>query len=641
MSNKTLPILQTRAEFNAGSWNSETRTIDLTWTTGARGLRSGWDGPYYEELAVSPEAVRLERLNAGASLLNSHKGRDLKDIIGVVERAWIQDGLGHATVRLSGRAEMAGIVQDIVDGIIRNVSVGYRVHRYEQVERVDDVPVYRATDWEPMEISMVPIGFDVGAQVRESEHAFEVEVVEAEAEQEAREGDVNPLEETPMDEVIQPGVERTAPAVDPVVTERKRASEILNVVRTAKLGDEFAQKLIDDGVTVDAAREAVIGEWAKKDAARSTVNVQVTRDEVESVREGVVEAVLHRAMPSQFKATDKAGEMRGMSLIDLARESVERAGGRTRGLSKMEIASAALNLDRTRAGMHSTSDFPVLLAQVVNRVLRRAYEAAPQTWRPLTREASAPDFRDMHRLQLSGAVSLEKVGEGAEFKYATLPDGSQIKYALATFGKILAVTRQVLVNDDLNYFGRIPEIFGRAAADLESDTVWGLINDNVVLEDGKALFHADHGNLGTAAAISVGSLSEARKLMRLQKDLDGKLINIQGRYLVVPAALETVAEQMIAARTVVPTKNVDANPFTGAFQVIVEPRLDAKSALSWYLFADPAAVDTIEVAYLEGQRGLYIESREGFEVDGLEIKARLDFGAKVIDHRGMFKNPGA
>jgi len=105
------------------------------------------------------------------------------------------------------------------------------------------------------------------------------------------------------------------------------------------------------------------------------------------------------------------------------------------------------------------------------------------------------------------------------------------------------------------------------------------------------------------------------------------------------AALETVAEQFLA--TLSPTVSTDVNPFSGKLELVVDPRLDASSATAWYLAARPELIDTIEYAYLEGYNGPTIEVREGFEVDGTEFKARLDFGCGVLDHRGLFKNAGA
>jgi hypothetical protein len=97
----------------------------------------------------------------------------------------------------------------------------------------------------------------------------------------------------------------------------------------------------------------------------------------------------------------------------------------------------------------------------------------------------------------------------------------------------------------------------------------------------------------------------------------------------------------VTQTNIVFTKASDYNPFANTLQVVAEPRLDAASLISWYLAADPAQIDTIEYAYLEGQEGVYLESRVGFDVDGVELKARLDFAAKAIDWRGFWRNPGA
>ncbi len=118
------------------------------------------------------------------------------------------------------------------------------------------------------------------------------------------------------------------------------------------------------------------------------------------------------------------------------------------------------------------------------------------------------------------------------------------------------------------------------------------------------------------------------------------MLNIRPAFLIVPAALELKAEQMVARTLSRPTAPSGAAVDPDA-QPISEPRLDAASATSWYLAASPNQIDTIEYAYLEGQQGAYIETRNGFDVDGVEIKCRLDFGAKAIDWRGLYKNPGA
>jgi hypothetical protein len=154
------------------------------------------------------------------------------------------------------------------------------------------------------------------------------------------------------------------------------------------------------------------------------------------------------------------------------------------------------------------------------------------------------------------------------------------------------------------------------------------------------LFSSAHGNLtGTGTAISITSLGVARALFRAQKNIGAlEYLNLTPRFLVVPPEQEALALQYTAQYT--PATAANVNVFA-SLDVIVEPRLSANSTTAWYLIADPAQIDVIEFGYLEGQQGLYTETRNGFEVDGIEIKARDDFGAQVIDWRGLYKNAGA
>jgi phage major head subunit gpT-like protein len=292
--------------------------------------------------------------------------------------------------------------------------------------------------------------------------------------------------------------------------------------------------------------------------------------------------------------------------------------------------------------MHGTSDFTVALASTVSRSLRRGYESAPRTFTRWARMGTLADFRPATRVAVAGNLSLEKVNEFGEFKRGRITDaGEQIQ--LATFGKVVGVSRQAVINDDLDFLSRLPAMFGRAAADFESDTVYGILTANANMADGVALFHANHGNLaGTGGAISETTLSAARLALRQQKDPSGnnQPLNLVGRYIIVPAARETAAQKMFAA-VVTATKTDDTNVFQNAYEIVTEPRLDANSATAWYLAADSSQIDTIEYAYLEGEQGLYTEQRNGFDVDGLEVKARLDFAAKATDWRGLYRNPGA
>ncbi|MDX2095606.1 MAG: peptidase U37, partial [Alphaproteobacteria bacterium] len=642
MERVSLPLQTRLAQLDEAQAGAEDRTFNMIFTTGAivRKYDFMTGEMYDEELVVSPETVRLGRLNSGAApVLDTHSDYALENIKGVVlaGTARIEGGLGYASFKVDGGAENESVIRKIQNGIIRNVSVGYRVHKREVIRNEGAVPLYRAIDWEPYEVSLVPIGADAGAGIRSNPHIFPCEDVtistptketrtmknNATNPQEPQTAPAtNPAENPPADNPATPPVEPPAnPAPEPegepdpahpehqraegMRLERGRITEIQKITRAAMLPDTFAQKLVTDGVTIPNARKAVLDEMARRSGEGGEIrtHVSITRDELDSARAMVENALLHRHNPKAYQLDNGAREFRGMSLMEIGRDLLERRGVRTRGMSKSEMAGIMLGLD-TRGGLHSTSDFPFILANVANKTLRSAYEAAPQTFKPFSRQTTNPDFKNIARTQLGDAPSLDKVNESGEFKRGTVGEARE-QYALATYGKVVAITRQTIINDDLAAFTRLPEMFGRAAADLESDTVWGILTANAAMGDGTALFHATHGNLaGAGAAIAVAPLGDGRAGMRKQKGLNGRFINVMAKYLLVPAAIETVAEQFVTQTNIIYTKSSDYNPFANKLQVIAEPRLDAASLISWYLAADPAQIDTIEYAYLEGQEGV-------------------------------------
>ncbi|MDH0640624.1 Mu-like prophage major head subunit gpT family protein [Pseudomonas sp. GD03860] len=660
-------MLSLRAAVRAGSVDVDARTVELTWTTGAKGRRWSWDvGSYMEELEVSEDAVRLDRLNNGAPFLNAHNSYDLDDVIGVVEKAWIEGSEGRALVRFSKRDDVEKIFNDVQDGILRNISVGYAVHRYEVTESADDkIPTYRAVDWEPMELSLVPIGFDDGGKFRSAKSADEYqgqrfntifEVREAAEPSEKPAAVPTTQEEDAMTEEEKRAAEEAKRAGDEAIrrqgeeAERKRSLTIQTMARKVGLNDDaFVDDLIERGVSVADASLALIDKVAERQAkeqpnTRSSQPTIVTGGQDVAVlnakRSAMQNALLHRC-DSKIELVEAGREFRGMRLVDMAREFVEMAGGNARGMTPQELARAALGCDRQAvraAGMHTTSDFPLLLGSTVNRTLRDAYTNAPQTWRPLGRQTTVPDFRAVTRAALGDIAALEQVKEHGEYKYGTLSeDGAPIK--VAKFGKIIAITWETIVNDDLGALTRIPAALGNAAATTESNVVWALLLGNPNFTDGTPFFHADHGNLaGSGGAINTTTLAAARAAMRKQKSKAGEFLNLAPEFLVVGPDKELEAYQFTSSNYV-PAKNADINDVRNAsLTVIVDARITGNQ---WYLYAAPGAIDTFEYAYLEGEQGVFTETREGFEVDGMEIKARLVFGAANIDFRGAYKNPGA
>jgi len=398
---------------------------------------------------------------------------------------------------------------------------------------------------------------------------------------------------------------------------------------------------------------AAMASLAAEDEAPTNghVRAEVGTEHAEKRAHVIEAALMHRVDPVANPLPDGGDEFRGMSLTDLARDALEASGVNTRGMSKYEVASEALAY--RGGGMHTTSDFTVILGNTVNRTLRAAYEAAPQTFRPFTRETTVSDFKAVTRAQLGEAPQLEKVNEHGEFKRGTIGEGSE-SYKIATFGRVVGITRQAIINDDLDAFSRITQGFGVQAAQLESDLVWWQILANPNMGDNVALFHATHKNLGSAAAFGKEPISKMRAAMAKQVGIDGKTtLNIRPACLMVPVELEdTAAELLHSTRYPDAATNAVADSLK-ALLIVSEPRIDngisnasigadvAGSTTAYYLAASPGSIDTIELAYLEGNRGVYIESKTGFNTDGVEFKVRLDAGAKVIDWRAFQKNAGA
>lgn len=682
--------LQIRAQFDPDSLNDEQRTVDVVFATSRSVKMRDWEiGRFNEILSFDAGHIRLDRLNAGAPVLDNHNRYEgAKGVVGVVDRAWVEGGQGRATLRFSKREDADKIYQDVKDGILRGISVGYNVFKYQDLTKPgEEERTLKAVDWEPYEISIAPIPADYDASVRsEGENMNDVSIyltnkssIMTIEQMRAEIARLNGLQTRSADEddnlrsletrlaeaerAAQPKP-ATAPAHQPapapagvtsedvsraaqaaVAAERQRTADILAAVRKAGLGEDFARTLIENGSSVDQARAAIIDKWAEgQPNTRSQHNASVGTEQAEKVADAMGAAVELRANPSAERTMPKetvaaAREFRGMSLLRMAQFALEQNGVNTRGMSDVQIAKEAMGVGQRSGIGHSIADFPVILGTTVNRVLRQAYEYAPRTFKSFTKQVNAKDFRPMYRTQLSGLVkSFDQIAEGGEYKYNTVGETSE-NYKIAKYGSLIAITWEAIKNDDLDAFSRIPAAIAQKAAQKQSDIVWGIITGNPNMADGTALFHADHANLAASGAdISIASLSAGRTAIRTQKGPEGDYLNLAPSYLIVGPAKEQVANQFTSANYVA-TKNVDINPeYNRTLEVIVEPRLTGNQ---WYLSATPGMIDTIEYAFLEGEGELYTEQRLGFEVDGLEIKARMCFGAKAIDWRGMYKNPGA
>lgn len=334
-----------------------------------------------------------------------------------------------------------------------------------------------------------------------------------------------------------------------------------------------------------------------------------------------------------------ARDFMGDSLVDHARGLMEAQGINTRGMSREEIVGFR---SRSYGGMHTTSDFPLLLEAAGERVLQAAYRAAQSPLKAtLSRSATVGDFRSKSTIKVSNGGLLEKVNEHGEIANVSRAEAAE-SYKIDSYARIFSLSFQALINDDLGGLSDWSTWAGQMTAATENKILLDLLTENagtgpLMTEDNKRLFHIDHGNLAAAGtALDQPAVEAGILALRKQKALGGQRIGIAPKYLLTGPELETVAQKLVA--TIYPATTAAAVP--GSVQAlvpIVEPNLDGKS---WFLFADPATTPVLEHATLAGHDGVELKTEEGFRVLGIQYRAVLHFGAGVVDFRGAYRNPG-
>jgi hypothetical protein len=635
-----------RGEFIPKSVNADARTIEVTWSTGSRELRDG----YYEELSLEPSSVRMGRLNGGhAPFLKSHDP-SLDSILGVVIAANIVNGSGIATVRFPS----VGIdwysdstFEKIKDGIISNISVGYRVYKFERIEGAGtDIPVYRAIDWEPYEISLVSIGVDSTAVVRsEGNKSNKCIFLEREKIDMTTETENKPVE--------------IAERELGVKAERERIVEIRKLVTKHKLGEEIALDMIERGISKEQAYEVVLEKLAERSEKSAICSqhsgVEVLDTEKEKFARGAVAGILarsmnsdlvkkaenHRVVGEKLKGTDlNAGEFRRMTLLDLAREYVERSGVSTRRLDRFQIVERAL-------GQNSTSDFAILLGTAIHKILLAGYGTTPDTWSRFCGIKSVTDFRDHYFYRNGSFGTLDTVNESGEVHQKQIPDGERVAVSVTSKGNIIGLSRQAIVNDDMSAFSDLASRLGRAAALSIESAVYSLLGQNAGLgptqSDSNPFFYsATRANVGSGAAISVASIDADRIILASQTDPSGnEYLSLAPSVLLVPSSLGGTARVINGSEYDPDTVNKLQRPnmVNGLFADIVDtPRLTGTRR---YMFADPMIAPAIVVAFLEGQQSPILETQNGWRTDGIEWRVLFDFGVKEFDYRAAVTNAGA
>ncbi|OXS99102.1 hypothetical protein B7H23_12925 [Notoacmeibacter marinus] len=610
------------------SFDPDKRTVEVCWAAAEKVKRHDYraGGAYLEELVVSADAVESGRLDTGAvSLVDTHSTYSMADRAGVVVAGSVRyaNGKAYATVKLSRHGLGQRLADDLADDMPFPVSVGYRILAYEEVDAVDDgqLPTRRITRWEPLELTACPVQADPQAHSRSFND---------------KEGQMADQQ----DAAARSAVENSPPR--PTVARQNRTAEIIATCRQFNIQDEtFIAQHITAQSSDSALRNAILDSVVDRQEASPTFPIVETREMQTDLsdRGGVFQA-RQEAIACRMtgeRPSDVARQFMETPLIDHARAMVESDGRRVSIWSRDEVLQRA---------MHTTSDFPLLLQSSAERVLLQEYERARSPIRDvLTRQMTRPDFRPQQRVRITDMGELKKVNEHGEIKSTTRGEVGSTLYPLDEYGRIFSLTRKAIINDDLGALSDFSRHAGRATADTENQIMFDLFTANdgagpINPETGQTLFHAEHGNLGSAVALSTEAIGGARATMRQQRgnpNGDGRrsFINVQPKYLVVGPLLETLAEQILA--TIYPPTVNDANVFSKRLELLVEPRIEDHR---WYLFADPAINRVLECSYLAGSEGPKVATQDGFEVTGVRFRVLLDFGAGAVDYHGAYRNPG-
>lgn len=624
-----------------------------------------------EILDHSAESIDLSRAEgSGLPLLWNHsRDQNIGRVVNV--------RLDKAERRLRGEfvfsehSELAKRVKaEVDDGLLGDVSISYEITDFRE-EMVDEQTIYRITGWQPNEASIVTVAADpsvgVGRQHPEG-NAMPDENQPGKGNEVA-----GGAQDTSFSSARELGLKQGH--TDGIRAERARVSEINDLFAVAnRSGAEFEalkQDAIVEGWTIEATSRKLLSlvggtpaepvntaqpnAGTQPDAGNRAGEVQAGADAIDKFAEGAARALEVRGnlvdLNQDVRREMRQNQFGGHSLVELARESLIAMNVNTAGMDRVAVARAAFRPDlasgqRTGLVGHSTSVFTNILENIATKALLRGYDETDETWMQWCRVGNLSDFKQASRAGLSQFDDLDVVVENGEYKHGTFDDRKE-SIQLVKYGKLFAVTYEAIVNDDLDAMTVVPRRMGRAAARVPGDLAYAILTSNPTLnQDATALFDAGHSNLGTSGVLSVTTLSEARRLMALQTDQNNQAngLNIRPRYLIVPVTIEDTARVIVASErdpSEGTTTSFNApNPVQNIATVVSDPRLDASSTAQWYMAADPNVTDTVEVAFLNGNQEPVLESRDGWTVDGVEYKVRLECAAAALDFRGLVRNAG-
>lgn len=418
--------------------------------------------------------------------------------------------------------------------------------------------------------------------------------------------------------------------------ERKRVSEITSLCASAKVG-ELAASMIDGGLTVDQARAQILDSMVQRDVQHQP-RVEVVEDQSVKLRAAASNWIMHRVGQDTVTGDNP---FKGMRMLDIARDCLDRKGVSSRGMNQNEIVAAAIS--------HGTSDFPNILQDAMHKTLLNGFNTAGDTWSRFCAVSDLSDFRPHYR-HITGSFSdLAQLNENGEIQDGTLDDSRRETITGKTMARILNLSQQAIVNDDMGVFTGAARALGRAARRSVENDVYALIglasSFGPAMADGDTLFHADHGNTGSGV-VSTANIAAAINVLRSQKlpnassGVDEFIDLSMPPVFVGPLGLAQDAKVVNEAQYDHDgTKLQQPNKSRGLIgDVVGTPR---RTGLPWFLFADPSELPVIEVGFVQGQREPQLVMEESFRQYGVSWRVVYDYGVAAVNYLGCYRSTGA
>lgn len=601
-------------------------------------------------------------------LLECHSRFSTETLLGSLRDLQVEGDQLASVAHFSRAEEAEGPWTKVREGHLTDFSIGRRDLESTFINDGDNGivagrnftgPVRVVTKWIPREASICPIGADELAKVRSPHQNTNTQTTE-ESNMDPQEKVVDDNTPTRSDPQPPPVPAETPPAAAPAAAappreaspapaetvdlnkirseaagaERKRILEVDSLCDEMNMPDEVRSELITSGISMDEVHRTVVDHMRKKSKAGPgyAPAIEMGKDERDKFRSAATDSLFLRSGILRLeKPAPGAVDLRGFTLREMCREALRMSGQSDRG-DPLEMVQRAL----------TTSDLPNILSNVANKFVLTGFETAEETWRRWCSIGSVNDFKQNTLTRASETQDLPEILEHGEYTRDKISDKKEV-FTISTFGIIMGLSRQAIINDDLGQLTNIPMKHGEAAARKIGDVAYAILTANANMGDGVALFAAGHSNIGTGGVISEVTAAEGIKLMKQQKDIAGvRRLNITPKFFIAPVALEGSAEIFFTSeRFEGATSNTTrGNPYAGSrFERVYEPRLDDNSEVEWFM-AGPKG-KTAQVFFLAGNETPFTEQRQGFEIDGIEWKVRQDVVAKALDWAALLFNAGA